>query len=331
MEILNFFIHGNSLRISTNNSAIAASAKLLLRYFQVDSVNGSSCLSISFHGVPSRFDIPFVLSPEATCLGSCLDDSGTEKQDAIYQDQGRLILDYIKSRGCLLVIDQQNGHADGFFVKPDTMHTESRMFLIHLALRNILKGKGFYTLHATALEKHGRAVLISGMSGRGKTTAFLSLLRVGYRCLSDDHPLVHENGNGLEILPFQEKIDVTENTIEFFPELREARAHIHPGLRKPYFFIENVYPGGTSTSCRPGVILFPEVIKSRTSALEPVSGKHALDRLIRESFLPRGNEAAKQEFHILSRLVAQSSCYRLLFGQDVLALPGLIDPLLRSC
>ncbi|MDT7041592.1 hypothetical protein [Candidatus Nitronereus thalassa] len=328
MHILNFYIHGNSLQFSTNTSAIAESAKFLLRYFPVNSIKGAAGLSLSLHGVPLPSDIPLALSAEAICLSAPKNQARIDVHNAVYQDQGRLIFDS-RSSGYLFVIDQHLGHVEGYIVDPENVPSELRMNLIHLALQNILKRKGYFTLHATSLEKNGRAVLIPGNSGRGKTTAFLSLLRSGYRCLSDDHPLVHENGNGLNIYSFPEKVDVTEDSIEFFPELRSAREYIHPGMRKPYFLIENVYSEGLATSCKPGLIIFPQVMDRPTSVLERVSGTQALDSLIRESFLPRGNDIAKQEFHLLSKLVKQSSCYRLLFGQDVLDLPRLIDPLME--
>ncbi|MGD9852188.1 MAG: hypothetical protein AB7T38_13060 [Nitrospirales bacterium] len=69
-----------------------------------------------------------------------------------------------------------------------------------------------YALHATALvEKDGQGILIPGCSGRGKTTAFVSLLRAGFRCIFDDHPLLHETQEQLELLAFEEKVDVAED------------------------------------------------------------------------------------------------------------------------
>src|SRR5207244_1150026 len=106
----------------------------------------------------------------------------------------------------------------------------------HFALTELLKRRGMYTIHATALERNGRGVLIPGDSGRGKTTCFLSLLRAGYRCLSDDHPLLRQDGSHLELLSFPVKIDVTEKTIGFFPELQQANGRLRQGVRKRYFY-----------------------------------------------------------------------------------------------
>lgn len=53
----------------------------------------------------------------------------------------------------------------------------------------------FVLLHAAALERDGRAVLVGGPSGAGKTTLALALVRAGLRLLSDDFaPLGRADG-----------------------------------------------------------------------------------------------------------------------------------------
>ena len=196
-------------------------------------------------------------------------------------------------------------------------------------LKELLRFKGFFPLHAIALEKDGLGILIPGSSGRGKTTTCLALLRAGYRCLSDDHPLVHENGNGLEVLSFPEKIDVTDNTINLFPELRNAGSLLHQGMRKRFFYVEDLYPGGTGDTCVPAILLFPHVVDSPTSRLEPLSKRQTLETLLPEGLLVTDPDVAKREFQTYSRLVETTDGYRLHFGRDVLDLPQLINPLLE--
>ncbi|UCF67602.1 MAG: hypothetical protein JSV80_17870 [Acidobacteriota bacterium] len=53
----------------------------------------------------------------------------------------------------------------------------------------------FVVLHAAALERHRRALVLAGPSGTGKTTLALALLERGFRMLSDDFtPLERETG-----------------------------------------------------------------------------------------------------------------------------------------
>jgi hypothetical protein len=75
-------------------------------------------------------------------------------------------------------------------------------------------------------------------------------------------------------------VDVTENTINLFPELREAGALLHNGISKRYFFVEDLYPGGTGHSCTPKILLFPHVVDQSTSWLEPIAKSQALEDLL---------------------------------------------------
>jgi hypothetical protein len=229
----------------------------------------------------------------------------------------------------VLRIDDARGCGAGYLVHPEAMHLDVRISFLHFAVTELLKLRGLYTLHATALEKEGRGVLIPGTSGRGKTTSCIALLRDGYRLLSDDHPLVRERDGELEILSFPVKIDVTDGTINFFPELLDAKERLHPGVRKRFFYTEDLYPGRTANHCEPCVILCPQVVDWPSSHLEPISRSRVLEELLREGMLVFDRDVAARQFQTFSRLVAQTECYRLFFGEDVLDLPRLIDPLLQ--
>ena len=201
----------------------------------------------------------------------------------------------------------------------------------HFVLSELLKRRGLFTLHATSLEKYGQGILIPGYSGRGKTTAFLSLLRSGYRCLSDDHPLLREKDHSLEILPLPVKVDVTEPTIAMFPELRDApNGMLHQGIKKRFFYVEDIYPGGTGEACEPSIMIFPQIVDCEKSWLEPLPKRQALQDLLPHGLLVYEEQVAREEFQMLSKLVQQVDCYRLHSGRDVLELPKLIEPLLEE-
>jgi len=326
-------IHGIPLQFHANHPTLAKHAEFFLKYFPSTSSNGTVPLEITFEAISHWSDFPvelpsYISAPDGHGKERVLDLEHTFGRRLFYLDYDRLVCEN-PQRGIRCLIQENHGVVHAYFVRPDTLEPEHQMRFLQFAISRLLKGRGYITLHATALEKHGRTVLFPGDSGRGKTTAFLALLRSGYRCLSDDHPLVHENGNGLEVLPFPEKIDVTCKTIEFFPELREAPLLLYPGMRKKFFLVEEIYPHGIGAACLPGLILFPEVVGSEESLLEPIPAKYAFDQLFRETCLSQQRDVARREFQVLSQLVRQSSCYRLLFGQDILALPKLIDPLLE--
>jgi len=334
MVNLHVSIHGIPVTFLTSSELIASPIQKFLEYFSRQPAHDTDALTITFHEVSRREEIPFIptasfqklFSRKGRALG---DQLRTEWECSILRDEHRLIADF-HGQG-LLVIDELHECAEGYIIRPEALHPDLRVGFFHFVLAELLKRRGLFTLHATSLEKNGRGILIPGYSGRGKTTAFLSLLRSGYRCLSDDHPLLRETDCGLEILPLPVKVDVTEPTIAMFPELREApEGLLRQGVRKRFFYVEDLYPGGTGESCEPSIMIFPHVVDSEKSWLEPLSKRQALEDLLPHGLLVYNEHVARQEFQMLSKLVQRVDCYRLHSGRDVLELPKLIEPLLEE-
>lgn len=328
-----FSMYGTAVRYTTSSSLLAVPVEELLRHFRRNSLDESVPLTLCFQAVQDRAEIPPILSPAARhlCSGTGVPAGGRPEDELPYtvsQDRGHLIVDFHDTG--LFVIDRAQGSAEGYLIKPQLMPASLIEYLFHLVLIELLRGRGLYTVHATALKKNGLGILIPGNSGRGKTTSFISLLRSGYQYLSDDHPLFRDAGDHVELLPFPIKINVTEDTIAFFPELRDAPDHLlHPRFPKRAFYAEEVYPTSIGACCRPALVLFPQVVDAPRSHLEPLPKSRAMELLLPQALLVYDVEVARREFQVLAKLVQQVACYRLHFGRDILDLPKLITPLLE--
>ncbi|MFQ6026175.1 MAG: hypothetical protein ACE5Q6_01530 [Dehalococcoidia bacterium] len=319
-------IHGVNLRLATDSPAIADAARTLLRQFPEAPLTEAADLECRFMAVESRSDIPWVSSEESQTLftntGSFFGDPDELKaRCTVYREDETITVDF-DEQGLWQIRDRL---VDGYLVRPEATHPLALASFFHLAMMELLKQIGLYTIHATSLERDGRGILIPGSSGRGKTTLCLSLLRSGYRYLSDDHPLLRDTDRGLELLGLNERIDVTEDTIEFFPELRDAGDALQSGVLKRYFYVEDVYSQVPAESCSPSFIIFPQVIDWPKSHLEPLSKSRALELLLPTGLLVYDKEVARRQFQIMSRLVNQAECYQLNFGEDILEAPRLVD------
>ena len=329
-----FSLHGTPVRYATASPVLASPVTRLLNHFQRASLEASSPLRVCFQAVQERADIPMMISSSARRLFSGTGVAVGDRRQTMWrcevvQEGRRLIADFYDQG--LFVIDEDHGTAQGYLIEPEAMHPDTIEWFFHIILTELLRRRGLYTIHATALEKDGRGILIPGNSGHGKTTAFMSLLRSGYRYLSDDHPLFRDSGTHVEMLPFPSKIDVTENTISYFPELRNAPDGVLcPSLRKRFFYAEDLYQTSVGDCCEPAMILFPHVIDAPHSYLEPLSRSRALEALLPQSLVVYDPEVARREFQTLVKLVQQVDCYRLHFGQDILELPRLVTPLLKK-
>lgn len=321
------------LCVQASCAALADPVRNLLRHFYSSGETTEAALTIRFQRVADRSDIPIVRSTGAKIVFSGTCPSGGDSLRLIWrcevvEDAGRIIVG-LHEQG-VLVIDGVQGLAEGYFVDLESRQQDAYESLFHYALTEVLKRRGLFALRAAALEYQGLGVSIAGARGQGKTAAALSLLRSGFRYLSDDSPLVSDHGADIDLHPFPGKIEVLDLTIDKFSELRDA-AHgvVKQGVWKKWFRPEDVYARPSGRSCRPTMILFPRISAMPYSCLEPVSKSRALEALRPQGPAWGDVETSRREFQALSKLVRQADCYRLHFGRDVHELPGLIAPLLR--
>ncbi len=91
--------------------------------------------------------------------------------------------------------------------------------LFSLPFVEMLKRRGLYSLHAAGLSANGRALILPGTSGSGKSTLAVALARAGLGFLGDDTLFLSSNPEGLRVLAFPDEVDLTEQSVAFFPEV----------------------------------------------------------------------------------------------------------------
>lgn len=331
-----FNLYGIGVRVDTDIPSLAAGIGGLLRRFAEHPATDSQPLRFTYERSEKA---PDSLSNGSSAGGGPLLFSTSWKNAFdlagrlginwdVYGRNGCLVLDYHRRGRLRLHVPE--GVLEGSLTEPLDLHPAllpSIFFFFPLA--QLLARRRLHLVHSAALERNGCGILIPGLSGSGKSTCCVSLMRGGYRCLSDDKPFLRETENGLELLAFPEMIDVTDQTITFFPELRESTAGIEAGYRKKRFCAEIFYPGSTVDAVKPSVILFPQISEESTSRIEPLSKAQALQTLLPHSLLCFDRTISVRHFELLARLVETTTCYRLHFGRDVLDLPRLVDRLLE--
>ena len=333
-----FSLHGLNLRVRSNNEWIQAAVQRLLAYFQVrdhrpqpahfsmtildGDVPGPSWCSpparTTLHYTPSPDD-----KPDITFLGvETLEIRGDGKDR-------RFFVDFGKTGRMAYRLDQ--GAAYGYINRPEDMGLKVfPSMVLMLVLGHLLAARGYFHVHCSAVEKGGRGILLPGFSGSGKTTACIALIRRGFGFLGDDRPLVSStHSGGLRVLAFPEEIDVTDNSIDLFPELKRSGSLEDRGPgRKKSFAAERVYPGVTAESCVPEFILYPEIIPGAGSRLEEMPKNEAMSAFLPHSLFVMDRKTTERHFDLIYDLIQSTACYRLKFGSDVRALPDLVETLL---
>ncbi|HEV2853236.1 MAG TPA: hypothetical protein VHC97_10575 [Thermoanaerobaculia bacterium] len=192
--------------------------------------------------------------------------------------------------------------------------------LFTLPLVELLKRRGLYGLHAGGVCRNGRTLLLPGTSGSGKSTLTLALARAGFGFLGDDTLfLAHssESPGGLKILAFPDELDLTDQTISFFPELAPLLDAARPsGWRKRQIRAEQTYSAEVVWECEPALLVFPRVAGVPESELTPMPPEEALLELAPNVLLtePASSQA---HFDVLAELVERSDCWRLATGTDL--------------
>ena len=178
-------------------------------------------------------------------------------------------------------------------------------------LRELLAARNKLLLHAAAVRcPNGCGILILADSGGGKTTTALSILRQGSGFLADDLVVLQEIGRDIQITGFPELLNLTEQTVEFFPEIREHfdLSTQRPASEKRMISAQTVYGYEYMLeSCQLHAIFFVQIEPDgpQTKAANP---GQALGRLLRGHTFAKSQQIPKASvssfFTLLDRIPA---------------------------
>lgn len=202
--------------------------------------------------------------------------------------------------------------------------------MLTILLVEIFKRRGWYSLHAAGFSENGRAILIPGTSGSGKSTLSVALLRAKFDYLSDDMVFLDRRPEGLIARGIVEDVDVSEQTIRFFPELDFLlQSPKTAGFSKRQLCAEQVYRTRVIAEARPRAIVFPRISGGQTSSIGPIGSDEAFLEIVPNVLLTE-SRACQAHLAVLADLVRQTACYRLDAGQDFDRVPSLFHEVLRG-
>jgi hypothetical protein len=196
-------------------------------------------------------------------------------------------------------------------------------YVFEPVLLDLLKKIGVLVWHSAAVEKNGRAILLPGISGSGKSTTTLNLLTLGYGFLADDVALLRLRGDSVEVTGHDRELYVTRESLDLVPEWRAFRGgeRVRKGRRWKY---RVDLTAQRSTRPKPPVartLLFPRVTRGRKTTLQLMSESEALLECLAQPpkeypISPLGLMVLESHFDLYATLASSASCYRLLLGSD---------------
>ena len=140
--------------------------------------------------------------------------------------------------------------------------------LLTLPLLEQMKRRGRYGVHAGAVARDGRCVLLAGGSGSGKSTLTLACVAHGLDFMTDDLVFLSERDGGIEAAGLCEDADVLPRTVELVPSLAGVATPPARGFPKHAVAPESFLGARVASSARPAAVVLPQIAGTRDSRLD---------------------------------------------------------------
>lgn len=185
-----------------------------------------------------------------------------------------------------------------------------------------------YLLHAGAVSRNEKGIILPGPSESGKSSLSLALTSKGYRYLSDELAVLDPSSG--ELHPFPKPVSIKDKSV--FPDIvQNDNFWLGPengdeGNERPVWYVhpEDVASGSISPPVPVRYIIFPRYNPDEAPRLQALRPDEALRKLIDNSvnFARFGRNGLR----LLSALVADARCFSLSVN-GLAATTSLIDEL----
>jgi hypothetical protein len=193
----------------------------------------------------------------------------------------------------------------------------------------ILRRRGITALHASAFCIDGKAVVLTGEAGAGKSTTAGALALRGLPILCEDIAAVEESDGSFQVKPGYPRVCLWPHSVEMLMGRADVLPRLTPNWNKFYLALDGS-EARLETRKRPlGAIyiLSPREMAANAPRIEDVSNREVLLELVQNTYmnwlLNRSQRAA--EFELLAHLVSRVPVRRVVPHRDPARIGALCD------
>ncbi len=320
-----YHIHGIGVEIVSDSEEVLSQFNQLFEYFAVTDAGFSSSLRLRITTLSPD------LNAELTSCERCkpYGRSGSLTCHAchnsfvyFYKKSGALFLDMADNFGI--------GYINSACSAQEIQALCRELFIPALSV--LMRSHSLFPIHASAVAtRDARGILIPGLSGRGKTTLLLHLIKAGLQYMADDAVFLQENASGIEMLSCPTEVRVTAAMAQVFPDISACIAEGLPGHGGKYSLdILRCYHLTPIRVATPALLLLPEITTAEKTTIAPMTRMESALEWFPQNILMGAAAMSKRNFKILAGVARDMPCFRIRLGKDTSSVGHQVIDLIRE-
>jgi len=179
----------------------------------------------------------------------------------------------------------------------------------------LLENLGYFRVHASCVDIGDRAVLFTGQSGSGKSTAAFASAVNGGTIISDDITFLEKTDDSYKVHAITNLVKLHSDTINrFFPKLL-GHSSLKSNEGEMYFEAKDINNKEPENSILDAIIILERTNK-KDSSFKKIHPSKVIPHLFPSS-IQANNRFTHRKFILLSDLLNDIQCYHACFGTDM--------------